>query len=102
MGLIIESLFPSFVPILIAQVVWGVGYTFTSGATQAWLSDEIGEERANRAFLTANRYGMTGGLVGVLAKVFSVPLALGFCGGLLAPAMGFIVRANQAQPAPDT
>ncbi|MBN1136428.1 MAG: hypothetical protein JXM73_07570, partial [Anaerolineae bacterium] len=34
------------------------------------LSDEIGEERANRAFLTANRYDLFGNLVGVLAGMF--------------------------------
>jgi DHA3 family tetracycline resistance protein-like MFS transporter len=67
LGLVAESLFPSFIPILLAQVVWAVGYTFTSGATEAWLSDEIGEERANRAFLTANRYDLSGNVVGVLA-----------------------------------
>ena len=67
LGLIAESLFPAFVPILLAQLVWAVGYTFISGATEAWLSDEIGEERANRAFLTANRYDLSGNVVGVLA-----------------------------------
>jgi DHA3 family tetracycline resistance protein-like MFS transporter len=66
LGLVAESLFPAFVPILLAQLVWAVGYTFISGATEAWLSDEIGEERANRAFLTANRYDLSGNVVGVL------------------------------------
>ena len=66
---IAEGLFPFFLPILLAQVLWGLGYTFTSGATQAWLSDEIGEERANRAFLTANRYDLLGNLVGVFSAM---------------------------------
>ncbi len=69
LSLIVEGLLPFFVPILLAQVVWGLGYTFTSGATQAWLSDEIGEERANRAMLTANRYDLMGNVVGVLAAM---------------------------------
>jgi MFS transporter, DHA3 family, tetracycline resistance protein len=42
-GFLIEGLFPFFLPIILAQVVWGLGYTFTSGATQAWISDEVGE-----------------------------------------------------------
>ena len=66
LGMLVEGLFPFFVPILLAQALWGLGYTFTSGATQAWLSDEIGEERANRAFLTAKRYDLYGNLIGVL------------------------------------
>jgi DHA3 family tetracycline resistance protein-like MFS transporter len=67
LSLLAEGLFPFFAPILLAQALWGLGYTFTSGATQAWLSDEIGEERANRAFLTAQRYDLFGNLTGVLA-----------------------------------
>src|SRR5512136_278242 len=66
LGMLVEGLFPFFIPILMAQALWGLGYTFTSGATQAWLSDEIGEERANRAFLTAKRYDLYGNLTGVL------------------------------------
>lgn len=71
MGLafIVEGSFPAFVPILIAQVLWGIGYTFTSGATQAWLSDEIGEETANRAFLRANKFDLAGALVGMLVAI---------------------------------
>jgi len=71
MGLafIVEGSFPRFVPILLAQVLWGIGYTFTSGATQAWLSDEIGEENANRAFLRANKFDLAGALVGMLIAI---------------------------------
>ena len=67
LGFLVEGSFPAFIPILLAQVVWGVGYTFTSGATEAWISEEIGEARTNRAFLTANRQGLLGSLVGLLA-----------------------------------
>ena len=67
LALLVEGLFPSFVPILLAQVVLGLGYTFTSGATEAWLSDEIGEQRANRTFLAAKRYDLCGNLAGILA-----------------------------------
>ena len=35
--LLVEGLFPFFAPILLAQVIWGLGYTFTSGATQVTL-----------------------------------------------------------------
>src|SRR4029450_10439086 len=42
---------PSFIVILAAQVFWGVGYTFTSGAEQAWITDEIGAARAALVFV---------------------------------------------------
>jgi len=37
LAMIVEDMFPSFLPILLAQVIWGLGYTFTSGANEAWL-----------------------------------------------------------------
>ena len=64
-GFLIEGFFPAFIPIMIAQVVWGLGYTFTSGAEQAWISDEIGEENANRLFMRATRVGLYASLVGM-------------------------------------
>lgn len=57
LGSLIEGFFPAFRPILFAQIVWGLGYTFTSGAKQAWITDEIGEEYANRLFLRTARLG---------------------------------------------
>src|SRR5512136_402395 len=69
LGFLLEGLVPLFIPILLAQVLWGLGYTFTSGATQAWLSDEIGETRANRAFLRANKFSLAGSLAGMLCAI---------------------------------
>jgi MFS transporter, DHA3 family, tetracycline resistance protein len=39
LGFLLEGFIPAFMVVLTAQVLWGIGYTFTSGATQAWLSD---------------------------------------------------------------
>ncbi len=66
---LIEGFFPVFALILLTQVLWGLGYTFTSGATQAWLSDEIGEENANRAFLRGNQFDLAGSLAGMLVAI---------------------------------
>lgn len=73
---IIEGLFPVFTIILLVQAMWGLGYTFTSGATQAWLSDEIGEENANRAFLRGNKFDLAGSFLGMLAAIPLGNLAL--------------------------
>jgi DHA3 family tetracycline resistance protein-like MFS transporter len=71
LGFLVEGLFPSFIPILLAQVIWGLGYTFTSGATQAWITDEVGEEEANKLFLRATQVGLVASLVGTgLAMLF--------------------------------
>src|SRR5215208_914188 len=63
LGFLSEGFFPAFGPSLLAQVVWGIGYTFTSGAKQAWITDEIGEEGANKLFLRAARLGTFAWLV---------------------------------------
>jgi DHA3 family tetracycline resistance protein-like MFS transporter len=68
-GFLVEGFFPIFGMILLTQVLWGIGYTFTSGATQAWLSDEIGEEHANRAFLRGSQYDLAGALIGMLIAI---------------------------------
>ena len=34
---------------------WGLAYTFTSGAYQAWLSDEVGADKVGRIFLRGAR-----------------------------------------------
>jgi len=65
LGFVIEGSFPLFVPILLAQVICGLGYTFTSGATEAWIADEVGEERAGKAFLRASQIGTIGSLIGI-------------------------------------
>ncbi|HNA89896.1 MAG TPA: MFS transporter [Anaerolineales bacterium] len=89
LGFLVEAFFPAFLPILIAQVIWGVGYTFTSGATQAWITDEIGEEKANPLFLRAARVGLTASLVGMGATIFigaenaAMPILIGAIGVIL-------------------
>lgn len=57
---------PSFIVILAAQVFWGVGYTFTSGAEQAWITDEIGAAKAALVFVRATQVGLAGTISGIL------------------------------------
>jgi DHA3 family tetracycline resistance protein-like MFS transporter len=89
LGFLVEGLFPSFVPILLAQVIWGLGYTFTSGATQAWITDEIGEDEANKLFLRATQIGLFASLIGmglamlVGANSVVMPLRIGAIGVVL-------------------
>ena len=88
-GFLVEGLFPAFLPILLAQVIWGLGYTFTSGATQAWITDEIGEEPANKLFLRATQVGLTASLFGMGAAALiggsnvALPILVGAIGVIL-------------------
>jgi DHA3 family tetracycline resistance protein-like MFS transporter len=36
-GFALEGAIPEFIAVLAAQAVWGVGYTFISGALEAWI-----------------------------------------------------------------
>ena len=91
LGFLVEGSFPFFAAVLLAQFLWGLGYTFTSGATQAWISDEIGEQAAGRAFLRANQVGQVSGLLGITAGTLIGSLQLSLAiqlGGLLLMATG--------------
>ena len=68
-GLALEGLIANFGTILVAQVVWGFGYTFISGASQAWVADELGDGTANLTLLRGARAGQVGGLLGTAAAV---------------------------------
>lgn len=107
LGFLVEGSFPVFGMIVLAQVLWGVGYTFTSGATQAWISDEIGEDAAAQAFLRSSQLDKIGGLIGLglgaIVGTWGVnrPIQLGgvlIC--LLAVSLSFIMPEHGFQPAP--
>ncbi len=87
LGFILEGSIPLFGSILLAQVLWGLGYTFTSGATQAWITDEIGEAAAGQAFLRSSQVGQFGSLAGIglgaLVGSFAVNLPIIVGGGLI-------------------
>ncbi len=106
-GFLVEGLFPSFLPILLAQVIWGVGYTFTSGATQAWITDEVGEEQANPLFMRAARAGLIASLFGMGATMFigannaALPILVGAVGVLLiGMILAFIMPETGFKPMP--
>jgi DHA3 family tetracycline resistance protein-like MFS transporter len=76
LGFIVEGAFPVFAAVALAQVLWGFGYTFTSGATQAWIADELGEERAGNAFLRGSQAARFGALLAIPLSVALGSLAL--------------------------
>jgi MFS transporter, DHA3 family, tetracycline resistance protein len=72
-----------FLAILLAQLIWGAGYTFTSGALQAWISDEIGEAQAGPAFLRGAQLSQFGAIAGTATGTalgtvaLNLPIVLG-------------------------
>src|SRR3954453_20093912 len=69
LGFTLEGSIPSLWAVLGAQVVWGIGATFVSGALEAWLSDETSEQVASGAYLRAAQLSQATSLVGIGASV---------------------------------
>jgi DHA3 family tetracycline resistance protein-like MFS transporter len=110
-GFIVEGTIPRFETVLLGQVLWGLGYTFTSGATEAWIADEIGEERVGGAYLRGAQAGQIGALGGTFASAalgslrLSLPivlagglfLAFGLTLALVMPERGFHPAPREAR-----
>lgn len=80
----LQGLFPTYGVILFAQVLWGLGFTFTSGASEAWIVDEIGDERTGQVFTRGSQIGSMLAIPGIIVGVLlaSVNMALPtFVGG---------------------
>ncbi|MFC4069731.1 MFS transporter [Actinoplanes subglobosus] len=67
LSLVLQGALPVFGWILAAQVVWGIGYTFTSGAIEAWIADEVGEDQLTHVFLRGRRFGIGAMILGSVA-----------------------------------
>jgi MFS transporter, DHA3 family, tetracycline resistance protein len=88
-GFLVEAAYPSFWVVAAAQVIWGIGYTFTSGATEAWITDEVGAEQVGPVFLQAARWGTLAGIAATIIAILigSIQLTLPFIIG----GVGFLV-----------
>jgi MFS transporter, DHA3 family, tetracycline resistance protein len=62
--------------VLVAWALWGLGWTFMSGAYEAWITDEVGSERVGRVFARGNQFAYAGALVGLVASVALATLDL--------------------------
>lgn len=67
-GFLLEGLWPTFVSVLLAQVIWGAGYTFVNGAEEAWVADEVGGD-VGRVFIRGTQ-------IGQIASLASIPLSI--------------------------
>ena len=64
-GMILTGLTTAFIPLALAQMVWGIGWTFQSGADVAWITDELDDsDRIDRVLTAKNRWAIWGGIVG--------------------------------------
>lgn len=69
-GFMVEGFAPIFWVVLLAQVLWGFGWTFISGAHSAWITDEIGTDKIGDIFLRSRNYGIASGLIAIPASIW--------------------------------
>lgn len=69
---LLTGLVPVFATILVAETIRAVGEAFLSGATEAWLADEVGEKNVGPILI---RSGQIRRVVGILGTIGTVALA---------------------------
>jgi len=55
--------------IIALWALWGIAYTFTSGAFEAWITDEVGADNIRSLFLRGRRFGYLGAVLGLVLQV---------------------------------
>lgn len=105
LGMLLEGSLQLFTTILFAQAVWGIGYTFISGAQDAWLADELGEEHLTNAYLRGTQVAQAAALAGIIVNVALASIQLNFpilAGGVghlaLAALLALLMPENKFRP----
>ena len=88
MGLafVVVGAFVDVWPILLGYALWGLVRTFTSGAMDAWLADEVGERHLTRVYLRGAQVSRAFTVAGMVASVslalidLRLPIVLGGVG----------------------
>jgi DHA3 family tetracycline resistance protein-like MFS transporter len=100
LGLVLAGLVAEVWAVWAGWAIWGLGYTFTSGAEQAWITDEVGVERVGPVFARAHQFGYAGGLVGIGTSVAIASADLGLAvaaGGAFASAFGIFAALTMPE-----
>lgn len=67
-SMVATGLVTAFPALVITQMIWGVGWTFASGADVAWVTDELNDpQRIGRVLTTQARWSYIGAATGMIA-----------------------------------
>ena len=93
-GFLMEGSLPWFGTVLLAQVVWGCGDTFLTGALEAWIASEEEGRPMDKVFLRGGQLAQAGGILGVAIGTLlgnlnlQLPIILA---GVLCLVLGFVL-----------
>ena len=96
-GMLITGLVTAFPALVLAQMLWGFGWTFSSGADVAWVTDELDDPLRIDQVLTARarwqQFGAAVGMVGfgALAWTSSLSTAIVVAGSMMVLLGGYVV-----------
>lgn len=65
-GFLLEGSVPSFYAVIIAQLLWGAGYTFISGAIDAWVAGEVTHLKLDHIYMKGAQIGQAGSVAGIV------------------------------------
>ena len=86
LGFMVEAFTTYFFVIFLAQIIWGLGYTFISGALDSWISDETNNQNIERTIITGTQYNKVFAFIGILLAgligMYNIRLAIYVSGGL--------------------
>jgi DHA3 family tetracycline resistance protein-like MFS transporter len=68
-GIFIEGYFPLFITVALAQVIWGFGATFLSGADIAWITDEVKGKNIDKILLKGTQIRQIFILMGIFVSI---------------------------------
>jgi DHA3 family tetracycline resistance protein-like MFS transporter len=91
-GFAVTGAVASFPWFVVGQALWGIGYTFTSGAQEAWITDEVGEEAAATLYVRGTQRWQVGALLGIPTAVGLGAIGLGL--PFVASGVGFVILAG--------
>ncbi len=85
---VLEGSMPEFWAIAVASAMWGIGWTFISGAEQAWIADELDGAYLETTFLRGSQFSSFARFSAILASVgiamlWTVQVAILFAGAML-------------------
>lgn len=75
-GFILEGSISSFVFVLVAQIVWGLGSTFISGSVEAWIAEEEKNKDLDEIYIKGAQAGQIGSVIGIVLSTVIANLSV--------------------------
>ena len=108
-GMLATGLVSSFPALVLTQMLWGLSWTFSSGADVAWLTDELDQpNQIGRILAIAARWGQIGAALGLtsfglIAWLTSLSTAIALAGVLMLLLGGYVaLRFTERRFVPST